>query len=88
MDVSLGWHGTCTDVHEGKMAEEAMMKSEKLAATGRLAATIAHEINNPLEAVTNLVFLAQNTTAPEQSREFLTLASEDCSASRTSPSRP
>ena len=71
------WYGTCTDVHEGKLAEEAMMKSEKLAATGRLAATIAHEINNPLEAVTNLVFLAQNTSAPEQSREFLTLASEE-----------
>jgi PAS domain S-box-containing protein len=71
------WYGTCTDVHEGKLAEEAMMKSEKLAATGRLAATIAHEINNPLEAVTNLVFLAQNTSALEQSREFLTLASEE-----------
>jgi PAS domain S-box-containing protein len=71
------WYGTCTDVHESKLAEEAMMKSEKLAATGRLAATIAHEINNPLEAVTNLVFLAQNTAVPEQSREFLTLASEE-----------
>jgi PAS domain S-box-containing protein len=71
------WYGTCTDIHENKLAEEAMMKSEKLAATGRLAATIAHEINNPLEAVTNLIFLAQNSGAGEQSKQFLQLASEE-----------
>jgi PAS domain S-box-containing protein len=71
------WYGTSTDIHENKLAEEAMMKSEKLAATGRLAATIAHEINNPLEAVTNLIFLAQNSGAGEQSKQFLQLASEE-----------
>lgn len=71
------WYGTCTDIHENKVAEEAMMKSEKLAATGRLAATIAHEINNPLEAVTNLIFLAQNSGIDQQGRQFLDLASEE-----------
>ncbi len=71
------WYGTCTDIHEKRLAEEAMMKSEKLAATGRLAATIAHEINNPLEAVTNLIFLAQNSGIDEQGREFLELASDE-----------
>jgi C4-dicarboxylate-specific signal transduction histidine kinase len=41
------------DITELKLAQTAALQAEKLAATGRLAATIAHEINNPLEAVTN-----------------------------------
>jgi PAS domain S-box-containing protein len=45
---------------ERKRSEEALRKTEKLAATGRLAASIAHEINNPLEAITNLLFLLRN----------------------------
>jgi len=40
-----------------RQAQEALRKSEKLAVAGRLAASIAHEINNPLESVTNLLFL-------------------------------
>jgi len=48
------------DASERKRSEEALRKTEKLAATGRLAATIAHEINNPLEAITNLLFLLGN----------------------------
>ena len=45
----------------------ALIRSEKLAAVGRLAASISHEINNPLEAVTNLLYIARNTegVAPE-----------------------
>ena len=46
------------DVTERKRAEEALRNTEKLAAVGRLAASIAHEINNPLEAVTNLIYLS------------------------------
>jgi two-component system NtrC family sensor kinase len=45
------------DISERKRAEEALRVTEKLATTGRMAATIAHEINNPLEAVTNLLYL-------------------------------
>jgi PAS domain S-box-containing protein len=51
------WFGTATDIHERKLAEEALRRSEKLAATGRLAAAIAHEINNPLAAVVNALYL-------------------------------
>ena len=51
--------GTVQDITSRKTQENALRQSEKLAATGRLAATIAHEINNPLEAVTNLIYLAR-----------------------------
>ncbi|MBV8208197.1 MAG: response regulator [Acidobacteria bacterium] len=45
------------DVTERRAAEAALRGAEKLATVGRLAATIAHEINNPLEAVTNVLYL-------------------------------
>ncbi len=51
------------DVSETRKTEEALRKSEQLAAAGRLAASIAHEINNPLEAVTNLLYLASLDTS-------------------------
>src|ERR1700761_3127564 len=49
----------CRNTTEARKAERALRESEQLAAAGRLAASIAHEINNPLEAVTNLLFLAK-----------------------------
>jgi signal transduction histidine kinase len=52
--------GIALEVTQRHQTEKALRESEKLAATGRLAATIAHEINNPLEAVVNLVFLAKS----------------------------
>jgi PAS domain S-box-containing protein len=58
-----GMIGTSQDITARKTAEASLRQSEKLAATGRLAATIAHEINNPLEAVTNLIYLCK--TDPE-----------------------
>lgn len=48
------------DTSERRSMQRLLIQSEKLAAVGRMAATVAHELNNPLEAVTNLVFLAQN----------------------------
>lgn len=55
-----------------KRAEEALLISERLAATGRMAHTIAHEINNPLEAITNLVYLLQGSLdQPEVARQYI-----------------
>jgi PAS domain S-box-containing protein len=49
--------GVMTDITHRKQAEAVLLRTEKLAAAGRLAASIAHEINNPLEAVANLLYL-------------------------------
>ena len=58
-------------------AQEALLRSEKLAVTGRLAASIAHEINNPLEAVTNLLFLMRGNASPEQQMKYLAQAEQE-----------
>ena len=61
MSELMRWVGVIVlDASERKRNEEALRKTEKLAATGRLAASIAHEINNPLEAITNLLFLLRS----------------------------
>jgi polar amino acid transport system substrate-binding protein len=63
---------------ERERAEQALIRSEKLVSVGRLAATIAHEINNPLEAVTNLLYLlASDTSLPGPSREMAELADRE-----------
>jgi two-component system CheB/CheR fusion protein len=66
------------DIRERKFVEAALIKSEKLAAAGRLAATLAHEINNPLQAVTNLVtLLGQSPRLDTQERSYATMATEE-----------
>jgi PAS domain S-box-containing protein len=74
----LRWYGTNTDIHGQKLAEEALRQAEKLAATGRLAATIAHEINNPLTAVTNLLYLLRcNPSLNAEAKEQIKLAEQE-----------
>ena len=62
------------DVTERKHAEQVILQSEKLNAVGRLASSIAHEINNPLEAVTNLLYLAQESAVSPVAQQYLTTA--------------
>ncbi|SDE97264.1 PAS domain S-box-containing protein [Terriglobus roseus] len=66
-----------TDLRSQKQAEAALIQSEKLAAVGRLAASISHEINNPLEAVTNLLFLASSEQNPSLVKDYLDQASHE-----------
>ena len=63
-------------------------RTEKLAAAARLAATVSHEINNPLEAIGNLIFLAKNNPdLPEKVTEQLQLQNRNWPGSRTSPAK-
>lgn len=71
---------TLFDIEERKRTEEYLRRSERLAATGRLAATIAHEINNPLAAVTNLLFLLVSDDRLDPSlKEFAEVAQAEIS---------
>jgi PAS domain S-box-containing protein len=66
------------DITQTKMAEEALRNSERLAVAGRMAATVAHEINNPLETVTNVLYLlSRNATLDEGARKYLKIADEE-----------
>jgi PAS domain S-box-containing protein len=67
----MRWFGTNTDVEAQRKTEQALRQSEKLAAVGRLASSIAHEINNPLEAITNLVYLAKGSGVSPEALEYL-----------------
>ena len=74
--TQVRWVGVIAlDASDRKRSEEALRRSEKLAVTGRLAASIAHEINNPLEAITNLLFLLRNfSDLPEGAQQYATMA--------------
>jgi signal transduction histidine kinase len=62
------------DLRPQKRSEEVLRQTEKLAVAGRLAASIAHEINNPLEAVTNCLYLLGQTELAAEPRGYLELA--------------
>jgi PAS domain S-box-containing protein len=66
------------EITQQKKAEQALMQSEKLAAVGRLASSISHEINNPLEAVTNLLYLvATRDDLPPIVKEYVGLMQQE-----------
>ncbi len=54
-----------------------LINSERLAAAGRMANTLAHEINNPLEALTNIFYLLQGSDLPPQTQELVSIASRE-----------
>lgn len=64
---------------ERARTERALLETEKLAVVGRLASSIAHEINNPLEAVTNLLYLMEGTDLPHDAARYLQLAQSELS---------
>ncbi len=74
--VLVAFSAVIRDITARKRAERALLQSEKLASVGRLASSIAHEINNPLEALTNLLYIARESARDAASRELL-LAADD-----------
>ncbi|NYF51692.1 ATP-binding protein [Tunturiibacter gelidoferens] len=65
------------DITERRMSEGALMRAEKLAAAGRLAASVAHEVNNPLEGLTNLVYIARRSDELDEIRHLLSQAESE-----------
>jgi signal transduction histidine kinase len=74
-DLIIGYLLIGTDNSARKQAEEALLRSEMLASAGRMAASIAHEINNPLEAIMNTLYLVRALPElPDQALLYLDLA--------------
>ena len=69
--------GATIEVTQQKRAEQALLQGEKLAAVGRLASSIAHEINNPLESVINLIYLARTYAVLPEVQRLLDAADEE-----------
>jgi len=65
------------DITERRLSEGALMRAEKLAAAGRLAASVAHEVNNPLEGLTNLVYIARRSNELDDIRHLLSQAENE-----------
>jgi len=65
------------DITQRRRSELALRESEKMAVVGRLAASIAHEINNPLEAITNLLYLARQHDLPGDVGTYLRMAESE-----------
>lgn len=65
------------DITMERRTQDALLANEKLAVAGRLAATIAHEIHNPLDSVSNLLYLMRNGATPDETRQFMDLAEQE-----------
>ncbi len=77
--VRAGWVGMCADLTERKEREAAIRMAEKLAITGRMTSVIAHEINNPLEAITNLMYLLRQEVdeSNRSATEYITMVESE-----------
>lgn len=78
MGKVIGVSKIVRDISDRKKIEQVVMQAEKIATTGRMAAAFAHEINNPLSSVLNLVFLArQDDSTKEEMQNYLATAEEE-----------
>jgi PAS domain S-box-containing protein len=75
--ILIAFSAIVRDVTSRKQAERALLQNEKLASVGRLASSIAHEINNPLESVTNLLYILQSRVVGEETRSLVTTAQKE-----------
>lgn len=73
----MGGVAVNSDVTQVRLQDEALRRSEKLAAVGQLASSIAHEINNPLESITNLLYLIQQAETIPEVHHYTTLAQSE-----------
>ncbi|QHS51507.1 nitrogen regulation protein NR(II) [Edaphobacter sp. 12200R-103] len=73
----IGASKVSRDITAIRRAEDVLRNTDKLALVGRMAASIAHEINNPLESVTNLLYLAEHESISDEARSYLTLAQHE-----------
>jgi len=64
-------------IRRAAQAQDALIKTEKLAVTGRLAASIAHEINNPLESIINLLYLMRDESSIANIRQYVSQAEQE-----------
>ena len=65
------------DITMERKTQEALIANEKLAVAGRLAATIAHEIHNPLDSVSNLLYLMRTGDSPDEAEQFMDMAQQE-----------
>jgi PAS domain S-box-containing protein len=75
--VVVGASKILRDVSAQKLTEKSLLQAEKIAAAGRMASTIAHEVNNPLEAVTNLLYLLRPLVVQGVGVEYLATAESE-----------
>ncbi|HLI78024.1 MAG TPA: PAS domain S-box protein [Acidobacteriaceae bacterium] len=74
--ILVSFSAILRDITSRKLAERALLQNEKLASVGRLASSIAHEINNPLESVTNLLYILESRVDAE-TRDLVMTAQEE-----------
>ena len=75
--VVVGASKVLRDITQSKRMEQSLIQAEKLSASGKMAASIAHEINNPLEAVMNLIYLARSNSSNPEVRAYLNTADSE-----------
>jgi signal transduction histidine kinase len=75
--IVVAFSAVIRDTTRRKQVERALVQTEKLASVGRLASSIAHEINNPLESVTNLLYILQSRVSDEEAKSLVATAQEE-----------